>query len=470
MRIPFAVQSYRSRSLPVSAQRCVNMFAEAQPQGAKNELVIFNSPGIVQFATCGTGPIRGLWVMNNILYAVSGTRLYSVSSAGVATDVGGNILGSGLVDMSDNGTQLCVVNGAQGYIYTLVGGFQLITDTAFNPAKTVTFFDNYFVFEWVNTNEWFISNTLDGLTYDPLAFASAEVSPDYILATVNQQENLLLFGQKTIETWYNSGDVNFPFNRYDGATIERGCSAAYSPVKEDNSVFFLGDDLIFYRLNGVVPVRVSTHAIEAAWSAYPSVADTSTWSFTWQGHKFVVVTFPIGNATWIYDISTNLWHERVSFTANNEPMGRWRASCGTNAYNKVMVGDYLTGNIGYLDQNTFTDFGNMTQAYLVAPVIHDPDRRRVFMDRFELDIQAGVGLATGQGSNPQVMLDWSDDGGYQFNTLQPWATMGAQGATTTRLRWLRLGQTRNRVMRVTISDPVCRTIIGASATMRVGKN
>lgn len=469
MEVPFATQSYRSRSLPVSSQRCVNMYAEAQPSGSKSQIPIFGVPGIVRFATCGTGPIRGVWKMAGVLYVVSGQRLYSVTSAGVATDVGGAILGVGNVSMSDNGTQLCIVNGTQGYIYTVAGGFQLITSPAFNPAKTVIFFDNYFVFDWNGTNKFFISDTLDGTSYDALAFASAEVSPDYVLCTVNQQENLLIFGQSTIETWYDSGDVNFPFNRYDGATIERGCLAPLSVIKEDNSVFFLGDDQIFYRLNGVVPVRISTHAIENAWSKYPILSDATCWSYTWQGHKFIVLTFPSGNATWIYDIATNLWHERISFNSSNESMQRWRVSCGINCYGKILVGDAYNGNIGFLQENTHTEYDNLLQAYMVAPVIHS-DRKRVFMYKFELDIQTGVGLTTGQGSDPQYMLDWSDDGGRSWSLLQPWSSAGMVGQYLKRLRWLRLGQFRQRVMRLTISDPVDRVVISSTAELNVGSN
>ncbi len=466
---PWVQQSYRSRSLPVSSQRIINMFLETQPSGSKDQSPVFGTPGITLFSTCGTGPVRGMFQMGGILYVVSGQRLYKVSSAGASTDVGGAILGTGNVSMSNNGLQLCIVNGAQGYIYSVAGGFQLITDPAFNPAKTVIFFDNYFVFDWFGTNQFFISNTLDGLTYDALAFASAEVSPDLVLAVLNQQENLLIFGQSTIETWYDSGDVNFPFNRYDGATIERGCAAPLSIIKEDNSVFFLGDDLIFYRLNGVVPVRISTHAIEWAWSQYPIVSDATIWTHTWQGHKFLVLTFPTGNATWVYDIATNLWHERISFNEFNESMGRWRVSCGIDIYGKILVGDNYNGKVGFLDSSVSTEYGNLSQAYMISPAIFS-DKKRVFMNRFELDVQAGVGITVGQGSDPQFMLDYSDDGGQTWSGLQVWDSAGKIGAYRTRLRWLRMGNFRQRVLRLTISDPVIRTIIAAHIDTKLGSS
>lgn len=467
MIIPFATQSYKSSSLPLSAQRCVNAYAEREPPDAKTQIAVFGVPGMTNFATCGTGPIRGMNVMGGMLYVVSGPTLYSVSSAGVATVLGGAVTGTGVVCMTNNGTQVLIVNGQFGYIYASATGFQVITSPNFYPSSSATFFDNYFVLVKDGTNEYFISNSLDGTTYSGTDFASAEVQPDNIVAIVNQQENLLIFGQTTIETWYDAGAVNFPFQRIDGGTIERGCSAAMTPIKEDNSVFFLGDDLVFYRLDGTIPRRISTHAIEDAWQGYSTVSDAFTFSYTFEGHKFIVLTFVSGNATWVHDLSTGLWHERDSWDLNNKHFGRWRGQTFANIYNKLLIGDAYSGQIGYLDPVNFTEFGNTIQAKLVSPVI-ESDRKRVFISRFELDIEQGVGTATGQGSNPQIMLDWSDDGGRIFSNQQLWHSMGKIGAYRQRLRWLRQGQSRNRVYRVTISDPVRRTIIAAHADLTIG--
>ncbi len=470
MQIQFATNSYQSRALPISAQRTVNFYSEHQPQDTKTPVAVFGVPGLVQFANLPTGPIRGLWSLNGLLYAVGGQTLYSVSSTGVVTAVGGAIQGTGIVSMSDNGEsgkQLIIVNGTMGYIYSVAGGFQLITDANFQAANRVTFFDDYFVLDWKGTNKVFISALLDGTTYPALGFQSAEVDPDLVLAVVNQQENLLIFGQKTVETWFDSGAVNFPFQRVDGATIQRGTAAAFTPIKEDNSVFFLGDDLIFYRLDGIFIRRVSTHALEHAWQAYPVVSDAFTFSYTYEGHKFIVLTFPTENATWVHDVATGLWHERESFDMNYNSLGRWRGNCFYNAYNKLLVGDAFSGNIGVLDSNVYTEFDNPIIGTLVSPPLHS-DRKRVFMSRFELDMEAGTGNDNSPGDDPQVMMDWSGDGGHTFNIPQKWNALGKLGQYRQRLRWLRMGQARQRVIRVSISDPVKRTIIAASGDIEVG--
>jgi hypothetical protein len=92
----------------------------------------------------------------------------------------------------------------------------------------------------------------------------------------------------------------------------------------------------------------------------------------------------------------------------------------------------------------------------------------LFHSKFELDVESGVGLTTGQGSDPQIMMDYSDDGGRTFNNRQLWRSMGRIGEYTTRLRWMQLGQSRQRIYRVSVSDPVKRSIISAHLDVSPG--
>lgn len=463
MQVPLFASSEQSRSLPLNAQRCVNMFAEREPVEAKSgqpQVAAFGCPGLTQFSSAGTGPIRGMHVMNDQLYAVSGSEFYSISSMGVAAQISGPaITGTGVVSMADNGMQICIANSGNGYIYQS-GALSQITSPAFSPANTVTFFDTYFVFDRLGTQQFFISAQNDGTTFSGLDFASKTAAADNMVAVLADHEQLILFGEKTTEFWYDAGALDFPFARYTGSILQRGLVAPLATVQEDNSVFFLADDLIFYRLNGYVPMRVSTHATEHAWAQYPTQSDATCYSYTLEGHKFVVLTFPTGNATWVFDISTNMWHERESWDANNNSLGRWRGNCFANAYGNLLIGDAFSGQIGIPDLANFTEYGNTMRGLVTAPPIHR-DRKRIFMSRFELDVESGDGLTTGQGSNPQIMLDWSDDGARTFKTLQKWNSMGVQGAYQQRLRWLRMGQSRNRTIRLTVTDPVRRVFLGA---------
>ena len=468
MKINFAVNSYKSPSAPISSQRIVNMYAEKQPADAKTDIAVFGHPGIVDaWATCGVGPVRGMHKMGGVAYVVSGQRLYSVSSTGVATDLGGSISGSGPVSMDDNGSQLVIVNGTNGYFYSVALGFLLITDVDFNAADTIQFFDQRFYLDWKNTNKFFGSDLLDGTSYGALMFASAETRPDNVKAVVLNKQILLVFGESTIEPWQDVGAANFPLQSIPGVVIERGLAASRATAKEDNAVFFLGDDRRFYRLDGLTPIGISTPAIDAEWQNYSTVSDAYCFSYSWQGHKFVVVHFVTANKTWVWDISTNLWHERESLDVNGRLLGRWAGNCHLSCYDKELFGDAYSGKIGYLSPTTYTEFGNTTQGLATSAPVH-ADRKRVFISRLEMDIEAGIGIASGQGSDPQWMMRSSKDGGLTYTALQKWRSAGALGQYRTRLRWLKLGQARTRVFELTTTDPVKRTIIAANADGYIG--
>lgn len=467
MIINFATNAYSSPSKPISSQRAVNCYAEAQPKDAKTQVALFGCPGIVTFAACGAGPIRGADVMDDVLYVVSGQRLYSVSSTGVATDLGGNITGTGVVSMDNNGSQLVIVNGVNGYLYSTTLGFVLISDTDFNPANTVTFFDQRFVFDHADTNEFFASDLEDGTAYTGTVFASGETRPDDVLGVILNRQMLLVCGTKSIEPWQNVGAANFPFERVPGAVIERGIAAPHAICKADNTVFFVGDDRVFYRLDGLTPIRVSQHAIETEWQGYSDMDGAFCFSYSWNGHSFVAVTFPSANKTFELDVATGLWHERESWDLNNRSLGRWRANCHVQAYDRTMIGDGFSGRIGYLSNTTYTEYGHTVQMLATSPPIHE-DRKRVFIPRFELDLEGGVGLESGQGSSPQAMLRYSKDGGRTWSDRQLWRSMGAVGKYLTRLRWLSMGQAREWVFELTISDPVRRTVIAAHADLMAG--
>lgn len=463
----FATSSAESRSLPLSAQQLVNLFTEKQDQGAKSQTPLFGVPGLTAFAQTAQGPVRGFWVMGDILYAVSANSLYRVDSSGNSTALGSGIGGNAVVSMADNGMQLCIVNGVSGWIYSVTSGFQQITDAAFAPARTVEFFDGYFVFDHRGTNQFFLSALYDGLTYNALDFASAESSPDFVVGTVQNLQLLFIFCEQHIEMWYDAGSADFPFQRYAGGVIPYGCTAPYSIIKQDQAIFFLGNDKIFYRLQGSTPIRVSTHEMETIIAKDSNITVAFCTTYTLEGHKFINLTLPNINKTLVFDTTTQRWHERESWDSKNASLGRWRGNAVVSAYGNNYVGDAFNGSINKIDWSVYTEVGNTIRG-LAHSIPYHSDRKRLFISRFELDIQAGVGLTTGQGSDPQIMLSWSKDGGHTWLTLQPWRSMGKIGEYLRRLRWLRLGQARQWVFRISITDPVQRVVIAAHADMEAG--
>ncbi len=419
-----------------------------------------------------------MWNFNGELFVVSGGSVFHVNRAGGSKALTlnafvpnklGSIPGTGPVSMSDNGTQLIIVNGVSGYIVpTTFGGLGTeIENPNFFSASTVLYFDGYFVLDRKGTNEFFLSALNDGTMYSGLDFASAVAQPGLIIATKQNLQLLFLFTQNHIEMWYDAGTADFPFQRYSGGVIERGLLAPYALVQQDDALFFLGVDRVFYRLQGNTAVRISTHALETAWSKYPKISDAFCFTFTTQGHKMVVLTFPSAPHTWVFDISTQMWHERESWDANGNSIGRWRGNAAIEIYDKVLIGDAFSGQIFELDWNAATEDGNVMQMLAHSATISQ-GKMRVFVNRLELDMQVGVGRTTGQGSDPQVMLRWSRDGGVSWSRQQKWRSMGKIGATLQRLRWLSLGNAYQWVFELTISDPVQRTLIATHLDTEIG--
>ncbi len=455
-RIPFATNSYPSRALPASAQRLVNVFPEIHPDDAKGKIVLFGTPGLTRFATLPTGPVRGIAEWGGALYAVGGSRLYKISSAGSATDLGAAPSATRTVRMLSNGKQLALVDGG-----VTVWDGATMTSAVIDAASSVAdmaFLDGYGIWIEAGSGRFGVTALNDFTTSDALDFATAESSPDNLMAVMVDHREVWLFGEKTAEIWTNTGNSDFPLERLQGANIERGAAASRSVARCDGTVFWLGDDLIVYRAEGYTPKRISHHGLEGAISGYGGVSDAQALVYAQGGHTFYALTFPSapgGGATWVYDAATGFWHERQSGAA-----GRWRAAGTAACYGKTLVGDSASGAIFALDLNTNADDDAPLIRSATSAPMHAQGRRAV-AHRVELDFDAGRGLNVGQGENPQAILQWSDDGARTWSS-ERWADMGRIGEYRRRAVWTRCGSFRERVWRVTVSDPVPFSLIAAN--------
>ena len=318
------------------------------------------------------------------------------------------------------------------------------------------------IFNRATTGQFFISG-LNDVTFDALDIATAEGSPDDLVGIISDHRDLWLFGTKTTEVWFNSGNADFPFERIQGAFIEHGCAAAFSIAKMNNTVFWLGQDDkgkgVVYMATGYQPQRISTHAVEQAIQGYSNISSATAYAYQQDGHFFYVLNFPSAGTTWVFDSSTGFWHERVYNNAGT--LERHRGDCYAFAHGKHVVGDYANGKLYELSLTTYTDDSVGIVRQRVSPHVTSGDRW-IYYNSFQLDIVTGVGLdGTGQGTDPQAMLQFSDDGGHSWSN-EKWVDIGAIGQRKTRAKWNRLGRSRDRVFKITITDPVPVTIIGAN--------
>jgi hypothetical protein len=505
MKTPILGSAYVARSVNAADNRMINLFPEIVPEAGKEPAFLQRAPGLRLLASVGSGPVRGLWAFQSdatAAFVVSGNTLYKINTSWVATAVG-IVTGSGPVSMSDNGTQLFIACGGPSFIYNnSTGAFAEITDPDFPGAVTVGYLDGYFVFNEPGSQRVWVTSLLDGTSVDPLDFASAEGSPDGLVSLIVDHREAWLFGNNSVEVWYDSGAVDFPLTRIQGAFNEIGCSAPYSVAKLDNGIFWLGSDArgrgIVYRANGYTGQRISTHAVEWQIQQYGSLTDAIGYTYQQDGHSFYVLVFPNANTTWVYDVSTGAWHERAGW--DGTAFTRHRGNCQMAFNNEIVIGDYENGNIYAFDLDVYAD-NNSVQRWLRswrALPTGQNNLKRTAHHTLQLDCESGVGLngldpfdpvpavdetlslnfaaqlyevyeepVFTQGVNPKVMLRWSDDGGHTWSN-EHWSELGRIGEYSRRVFWRRLGMTlklRDRVYEVSGTDPVKIAVMGAELNL-----
>jgi hypothetical protein len=467
VKTPILGSSYVARSVNAADSRMVNLYPEIIAEAGKEPAFLQRCAGLRLLTSVGSGPIRGLWTFGNYGYVVSGTQLYKIAANYTATLLG-TIAGTGPVSMADNGTQLFVAANGPGYIYNAnTNVFAPISDPDYPGAVTVGYLDGYFVFNEPNSQKIWVTALLDGTSVDPLDFASAEGSPDGVVAILSNFREIWVFGTNSVEVWYDSGASDFPLQRIQGAFNELGCAAAFSVAKMDNGVFWLGKDArgqgIVYRANGYTGQRISTHAVEWHIQSYGNISDAIAYTYQQDGHSFYVLTFPSANKTWVYDVATNAWHERAGWV--NGEFTRHRSNCQMFFNSEVIVGDYENGKLYAFDPTVYADDGQIQRwlrSWRALPTGQN-NLKRTAHHSLQLDCESGVGLNLGQGSDPQAMLRWSDDGGHTWSN-EHWSGMGKIGEYYRRVFWRRLGMTlklRDRVYEISGTDPVKIAIMGA---------
>lgn len=476
MRIPFVGPAYRSVSLNINAQRCVNFRLEAGGPDAKAPMNLVGTDGLTRLVTLPNAPceVRGQLVFDGNLWVVGGNKVYKVSPAFVPTEMGTIGTSNGPVSMSANRTQLILVDGGSGYVYDKpTTTFAAITDPEFPAgARRVSYVAACFLVEDPESEQFSISAIGDGRAWDGLDFASAEGAPDNITSHIVSQLEVWILGQSTTEIFRNTGNASFPLERNGTAFIETGIAAAFGTAKVDNSLIWLGQDdrghAQVWRARDYTPVIVSTPALEFAFSQYARLDDAIAFAYEKNGTAFFVLIFPTANATWVYDVSLGQWFEWLYFDSSRGEFNRHRANCFALFAGKHVVGDWENGKLYALDSNAYTDDGDTILSLRTSQTLAE-DQVHIFYTSLQVDVEAGVGLADGQGVDPRMMLRYSNDSGHSWSAADT-ASIGRIGGYDARAMWWRLGTGRNRVWEISISDPVKRVIIGAYATLKKGRS
>lgn len=475
MLINIVGDAYKVRSPYLNAQTCINYYPVLDQKHGKTITALYPTAGKVLFSAGeNLEQVRQLYETNEVLYGVVGHKFYQIDAAGTRFEKGELLTGAGPVSIVSNGLQVMIVDGRNQYVYTIATDtFQQNPTADFLGCNVATYQDGYGILPVPNSTTWYITDLFDFSVINPLEFASANTDEQWIVSAVSKSQEVWLLKRNSTEIWYDTGNADFPFQRRQTLIIRYGCAAPYSLLKMDsNTLLWLARNehakLNVIRLDGYEASVISNDAVETAISSYAVINDAIGYVDQGSdGHVFYILTFPTADRTWVYDLSTGLWHERRSELNNEKPFifptrqGRDRGNCYALFSGKRLVGDFQTGNIFALDDNINTENDILITRERTTCHVSE-DERFLFINNFQLIAETGVGLNDGEGSDPQIMLQVSKNGAVTFG-VERWRSLGRQGYYKHRVKWNALGASRDWVFRLRIRSPVKVFILGARA-------
>lgn len=487
MRFGFVGPAYASQTPLADAEALINWYPEQiESPNSRTQYALLPTPGLSLYASFGSAAqfpdVRGVYTINSRTFAVSGTHLLEIMGQGAFTDhgpAGGNnfIVDDGLpATMVAGGTtggaypsQLLIASGGTLTVFNLVTNtFSAITGAPTNVLM-VEFLAGFFIALTIG-NTWQVSNPEDATTWSGLAIAQVQVFSDQLLAIIETNLLLWVFGAKRAVAYQLTGAPIFPFDVVNGGFAEVGILAQFSvarvAAKAGTTICWLGGDDrgsdVVYAMNGFTPTRVSDHGLEYFMSR--NVTNDAVGSARQdQGHNFYDLWFPTANATWTLDIDMGWWHQRSSLV-NGKPaahLGR----CHTYNFGMHLVGDRNSGSvyamdIGFFNENLGAGKSNPIIRTRIGPTIEgEAGRTTVPINEFQVDFQTGVApeppLVDGNGKPrpPYAMFSYSEDFGQTFGD-ERMIPCGQAGNFKAEAVDRRLGSWRSFTPKVTVSDPV----------------
>ena len=470
LRVPFFTDDF-SRSYGFPNTRLCNMITEATPVREERPYtplvglreVRYSRPGLVQGYNPGAGPIRCLFqappvLLGGSMVAVSGAAVFAVEGGSAL----GVIAGTDIARVAVSRSQIVLVAGGVAYLMDASTGgvFAPMTATILPPVLDVAYLGGRFVYALIGSDTFYWSEINDAANIDGLSFATAEAYPDAIAALAVLNDQLMIFGVSSVETWQIGNDANAPFTPVEGRGYQRGCAARNAISFVDNALFWVGENRVVYRTQDA-PQRISSSSIEDKLRRCANVDACTAFTATFEGHEFYVLNVP-GVGTYAYDasrigtqagaygdsFSRGEWSEWASFGRS-----QFRGRCALTIAGTVHVGDDTTNDIWTMQLGVYRDGADPLIRTAAAFIKVEEGSPRC--DNLVLHGVAGVGAPVDPGRAPVAEMRYSDD---QGRTFGPWrqAALGATGQYGRRTAWRRLGQMRapGRLVEVRVSDPV----------------
>jgi hypothetical protein len=418
---------------------------------------------LTNFVNSGARQVRGVYrkhgVFNDVWIVVSDSSLYTINPTTriLTLAINGTIPGTDRVKMVGSASRLLII--ADGIAYSFDGTTSTpIVMPSGELVDDAEYINGYFILVCRSSQRWYYLAPGD-VNPDPLSFFSCETSADNLVGVKRLVDELWFFGQDSIEIWQLTGDLDAPFALIPGRLYGKGCASRDTIQELDNTLFWIGADLIGYRAD-TTPQRISTHTIEerlkiaaAASTSAGSFDNIGAWSCVYYGHTLYIVTAG-DEGTFVFDVENVNWSHWKSYSIET-----WRAWVGAQADgNQILTGDTQSGQLWLLDNGRNTDdpgtfeTGTLPIERKVTggiPLIGPPQNCR----NVSLNTAVGRASITGSATDPLMMMRFSDDSG---NLWSSWleAPMGLQGQYLTQVIWTQLGQIKapGRIFEFRLTD------------------
>jgi len=462
----FADATYQQSSENLSVDRAINCYPHRNELGTgKGSPGLILRPGLTSFSVPGLGVGRGIFAGDERMFAVVGTKLIEVSSAGVVTVKGDIGSGSSPCYIGIIGTsataQLFVVNPDTGKAYYDVGAGPVLCPTPADVSWGAVL-KGFGYAVGINSNSIFQSAFLDLSSWPVLTQGQSVASSDRVAMIYSDYDTLMICGRRTTQFWYNNGQAGFALTPIINSFVQEGTSGPFSLASVDGILCMLsGSERGAGRVIAITPgraTRISTYAIEQQIQAYSSTGEAVSYAYQSNGHSFYVMAFPSALACLVYDFTEKAWHERAGWdgSAYTEYLGYLHAVTFDNRH-YVMA--RANGTIYRQQETVYRDAGVSFRAQRVAPVLYNGGR--VTYHALRIDQQIGDGSGT-QGAK----MSYSVNGGLNYGS-DVTETTGANGEEGV-LEWRNLGQAgpRGFVANVKWDDGLEMVCSGARVDVR----
>lgn len=394
--------------------------------------------GIVA-AGSGPGIDRGGINWNGVCYRVMGANLVRVNLDG-SVDTLGTIAGSGQVTLDYSFDRLIIIGGGNLYYYD--GTLTQVTDSDLGLAVDGLWVDGYTM--TTDGTSLVVTDLNNPYVVNPLKYGSAEADPDPIKAVLKLRNEPHAVGRYTIEQYNNIGGALFPFERNEGAQIQRGAIGTHAVCVYLEALAFLGSarneaPAIWLGQNGS-STKISTREVDTILEGYSELelSQAVLEVRVFRSHQLLYVHLP--QQTLVYDAAASevvqqpAWFSLASTLAGD---GIYRARNFVWCYDKWLCADPTSAQLGVMDDAVSTHYG--------APVGWEFGTQIIYNDSFgaifhQLELVALPGRVA-LGLDPVIWTSYSIDG-ENWSQERP-CKAGKQGDRINRLVWLRQGHMRN---------------------------